>query len=91
MISGLKVKLIGVCIVSAVLRYRFIARTNQLHLEGVHNCACNLVLNCKDVLQLAIKGLSPKMITVSHINQLRRYAQPITSFAHTAFQNLRHI
>ena len=31
------------------------------------------------------------MIAVSHINQLRRYAESFANFAHTALQNLRHI
>src|SRR4029453_4754211 len=90
-IPSLKIELVSLRIVSTVLCYRLIARADQLHLELAHNCACNLVLNFENVLQLAIKGLSPQMIAVSRVDQLRRYAHPFASLAHTALQNLRHI
>ena len=86
-IPGLKIKLIGLRIVSAVFCYRLIARADQLHLKRVHNCTCNLILNRKDFLHFAIERPRPQMIAVSRIDQLGRYAHPVANFAHAAFQN----
>jgi hypothetical protein len=74
-----------------MFRHWLIACANQLHLEGMHNRTCNLILNRKDLLHFAIERLGPQMIAVSHINQLSGYAQPVTSFAHTAFQYCPHV
>src|SRR5260370_24485932 len=90
-IPALEVNLVGVSVVSAVLGQRLIACANQLHLKGVHNCACNLILNRKDLLHIAIERFGPQMISISRINQLGRYAQAAANLAHTAFQNRLHI
>ena len=52
--------------------------------QRVENTAGNLILNGKDVLDLAIEPLGPKMITVLCIDQLDHDPQTVSGFADTA-------
>src|SRR5262249_61803551 len=73
------------------IRRRWLEETTFLPLrEGksqrVENAAGNLILNGKDVLDLAIEPLGPKMIAVLCFDQLDHDPQTVSSFTDAALK-----
>src|SRR5262249_59606061 len=73
------------------IRRRWLEETTFLPLgEGksqrVENTAGNLILNGKDVLDLAIEPLGPKMIAVLCFDQLDHDPQTVSGFADAALE-----
>ena len=46
----------------------------------------NFILNSKNIVKIAVVALGPNVITVSSINKLYRYSQPIPRLANAPFK-----
>ena len=51
----------------------------------------NLLLNGKNVLQLAVVTFRPEMVVIRDVYQLDRYAQTLARFTHAPFQQSNHL
>src|SRR5436190_16293 len=52
--------------------------------------ARDLILDCKDVVELAIESFRPQAVAILRIDELNGDAQPVSSFADAAFQQRFH-
>ena len=50
----------------------------------------NIILNRKDISELAVVALGPDMSSGGGLDQLRRHPHAVGSLAHTAFQDIPH-
>src|SRR6266513_1442789 len=66
---------------------RFPLLRQEPDFELFDNGMSDLVLNCKNVGEIAIKALGPNVTAFLAINQLPSYAYACACFAHTAFQH----
>ncbi len=58
-------------------------------LQHLDDCCGDVVLNLEDVLQFAVIGRGPEMITVVGADQLHRHPNGVAGFADAAFKHVR--
>ena len=60
----------------------------QVQLERVHDLSRELVLNVKDVGQLAVESICPDMSAGERIDQLRRHPDAVSRLSHAALEHI---
>src|SRR5262249_48903822 len=61
------------------------------HLQCVDNGVRNLILDGKNVVQIAVVTFGPDMAVIGTVDQLRRDPNPAGRFAHTSFNYMADV
>jgi hypothetical protein len=83
-----QIKIVGLDVVSASLLYRLLLIRQQLEFQRADNGFGYLVLQGKDVVQVAIVALGPNVIVARSVNQLCGDSYTAAGLAHAPFQNV---
>ena len=65
-------------------------RASQVGLQRFRDFLCDIAFDRKNIVQLPIVTLRPKMRVVLGIDQLDMHSHPVAGFADAAFQNIRN-
>ena len=60
----------------------------HLRLDGSDHVLCNLVLQCENIREVAVKAFSPKMVSSLGVNQLGGCTDSIRRFSNAAFEHV---
>src|SRR5262249_21242144 len=94
-VGGVRIGCPHVIVVSLPSRGRLHKRTFDLRLVHMGGEDCDdrpsyLILNCEDILELAIVSLGPSMGACGRVDKLPRYAHAITAAADAPLQYIPH-
>ena len=70
---------------------RFFLFRKKFNLQGVDNRVRNLILQGKDVVQIAVVTFGPDVTVVGTVNQLRGDPDATGRFAHAPFQDMADV
>src|SRR5439155_4417770 len=86
-LAAAQVVSVGLNILGRYLLDRFLLLRQQLYFQLIDNGVGDLVLNGKDVDQIAIEPFSPKMTAVAAADELTSYSHAFSRLAHTTFHD----
>src|SRR5690242_12934980 len=83
-----QVKVVGLYVRRAAALDRLLLRGKKFQSKSLYNSLRNLVLYLKDVGEVPVEAVSPKMVTSYPIDQLRINPHPSSGLPHAAFEHV---
>ena len=89
--APLQVQVISFEVVPITIQQRSPLAFEQLDLQLIYYRQGNLILNSKDILEVAIVSLRPQMIAVFNADKLSCDPQTIAGLSNASFKNVGHV
>src|SRR5437588_8390350 len=86
-----QVQVISFKVVPITIQQRSPLASEQLDLQLIYYRQGDLILDSKDILEVAIVSLRPQMIAVFNADKLGGDPQTIAGLSNTSFENIRDV